>query len=244
MSDQQELPPTPSAEPTTPPPAVVTPATPPPTVNAPVKSGNGDQQPTIDPQWLQGRLNRASEKAVSDLLESLGVKSVDDIKATQAAAREAEQLKMTEAQRIEAEKTALILERDKAIKRAEKFEKEQADLATNLSTVKSTVVTDRITSKLEVAALKAGAEHPEDVAKMLRDDFRTEFTAAADEEGQIKKEAIDALIVKAKEARPTWFSKGGGPTQPGSPSNFNGRAIPPQNPRDKSSRLNQRIIRG
>lgn len=231
------------ASPAETPPPQTPPAEPPPTVNAPVKSGNGE--PAEDPKWLATRLSRAAEKAVADLLEGVGAQSLDDLKAWQKAVAEAEQLKMTAEQKAEADRQALIKERDTAARKADKALQEQAELSTSLNAMKSTIVNDRIAAKLEVAALKALSEYPEDVVTLIRKDFPTEFLAAADEEGNIKKDAIDALIAKAKEVRPTWFAKGGGPTAPGSPSNFGGHAVPPpEKGREKASRLNQRIIRG
>lgn len=172
------------------------------TVTAPDNAGSNV------PSWLPERLERAQKSAVNDLLKTLGVETADELQNRLAALSKFESERQTESERAQA-----ALEKEQ--KKRETLEQQLAKIQLEQ---RQTAVSNAISS----AATAARAKHADDVVMWVRANGGDLETLLGDD-GKVKTADVEALVAKAKEARPDWFRGDG----PGSPSNANGQAPEP-----------------
>ena len=161
------------------------------------------------------RAQRAAEAATNKLLETLGVKSADELKTVMDAARRRDEADLTEQQR-----------KDKAL---EKANQERDALQKQLDTEREARKQEKVDSIVRAAAknahdansvlLEIRANHAEALAKVLKDD------------GTPDERALNDLMSKVKKDRPFLFSGG-----PGSPSNAGGRTPDPDAVEEQAAR--------
>ncbi len=141
-------------------------------------------------KMLAGKAKQGKRAAVNDILESLGAKSIDELKAIMAAKAEAEDAEKTDSEKLQGAHDTLE-------------GKLQTALA-EVGTLKTQLVNDAIKNALIHQARAAGAQHPEDVAVMALT-LPGEHEAYADD--QIDSEVIEELVKAVKKQRESWFGE-------------------------------------
>lgn len=153
------------------------------------------------------RAKRSAEAAVNKLLETLGMKSPDELKTTLEEKRKRDEAELSETQK-----------KDKVL------EKMKADLdAAQLEIQKKDEAHKAVLMNAAIRAAAKGAHDPDDVVKLLRDENADALTKAMNAEGVIDTKALDTLIADLKKKKGYLF---GGQT-PGSPSNAGGKSAEP-----------------
>lgn len=153
------------------------------------------------------RAKRSAEAAVNKLLESIGVKSPDELKTTLEEKRKRDEAELSESQKKDKELAKMKADHDAA----------QLELQKERDARKVEKVDNAI-----IAAAK-GAHNPKLVVSMLRDEQSDALTKALKEDGTVDTAAIDKLIADLRKKEGYLF---GGQT-PGSPSNNGGKAPEP-----------------
>lgn len=186
---------------------------------------NGGQQQTTDAKTfsqadidriIQERLARANDAATTKLLESLGVKTLDEAKTTLEAKRKADEESLTE---IEKQKKA-----------AEKANADREKLEAELKQERESRRQEKLDQAIRAAA--KGAHDPDEIVLFLRKDAGEALAKALKDDGTIDAKAIEPLIADLKKKKAYLF---GGQT-PGSPSNHGGRAPEPDADAKKEAR--------
>jgi hypothetical protein len=188
---------------------------------------NGGQQTADEKKFTQAdldklineRLERAKKSGAGELLESLGVKSADELKKTLEAQRKAEEDKLSEV--------------DKAKKAAEKLQQEREALQAELQKERD----GRKQEKLD-AAIKStakGAHDGDEVVLLLRRNFSDRVAKALKDDGTIDQKVLDDLVTDLKKSKPYLFGGSGA----GSPSNHGGKTPEPDAKAKEQARLEQ-----
>lgn len=172
-----------------------TPPTTPPDGTPPGQAGAGDgdkksfTQAELD-ALFGARAKQAAEKATSDLLTSLGVKSPDEIKTALAKAKELE-----DAQLSELDKAKRLVETEKA--RADAAEKLQAEAMANANE-------KLLRAEILAEASKQGFrdEAVSDVWLVLTSDAKLKEQVKAGEEGF---EGIESVVKAIAKGKPHWL---------------------------------------
>lgn len=169
-------------------------------------SGDGERrftQAELDHQLAQ-RAKRAAQAEQKRILEDLGVKTLDEIKAKLNTPPDTSAIDTLSDQIAK-----LQAERDEALK-----QRDEADRFRRL---------DKRNAVIEKHAAALKAEDPADVMMWLEKNKPSDLDAVFDENGAVVEDKIKSLIEAVRTAKPAWFK-----TPPGTPSNGNG--TPPRNP--------------
>lgn len=172
-------------------------------------SGDGERrftQAELDHQLAQ-RAKRAAQAEQKRILEDLGAKTLDEIKAKLSAPPDTSAIDTLSDQIAK-----LQAERDEALK-----QRDEADRFRRL---------DKRNAVIEKHAAALKADDPADVMMWLEKNKPTDLDAVFDESGAVVEDKIKTLIEAVRTAKPAWFK-----TPPGTPSNGNG--VPPRNPTPK-----------
>lgn len=166
------------------------------------------------------RAKRSAEAAVNKLLESIGVKSPDELKTSLEAARKIEEANLSDSQKRDKE-----LAKMKADHEAAQLELQKERDA-------------RKQEKLDTAIVAAakGAHDPADIVRLLRDEHTDALTKAMNTDGVIDPKILTDLIADLRKKKGYLF---GGQT-PGSPSNNGGKAPEPDAKMKEQAKLNLR----
>lgn len=152
------------------------------------------------------RAKRASESAINKFLESLGLSSVDEVKATIEAERKRKEADMSEAEKLQAELEKIKAERDAERLRASELEKARLDDMRDNGLLQ--LLTKAHDPQKVLTLLKS--EKNEDMTKLLVD-------------GVFDSAKAEKLVADYTSANAYLFKSG----SPGSPSNNNGRVPQP-----------------
>lgn len=153
------------------------------------------------------RAKRSAEAAINKLLETLGMKSPDELKTTLEEKRKRDEAELSESQK-----------KDKALEKMKAdHDAAQAELLKEREARKS--------EKLDTAIIAAakGAHNPKLVVSMLRDEQADALSKAVKEDGSIDTSVLDKLIADLKKKEGYLF----GGSSPGSPSNAGGKPAEP-----------------
>jgi len=193
------------------PPSTDSSATPSGTDPAPDKGS--DNQVIMDKDSFNERITQAKTNAVADLLQSLGLSKVDELKTVIDAHKEAENAKKTDAERLQSQINDLEAKRVAAEEKANAAEAALRE------------------TKLEGALRDAAknAHHPDDVILWARGKNR--LTELLDDKGEINQDAMNTLIEDCQKERPAWFAS----VNPGSPSNSDAKP-PKSDPKQATER--------
>lgn len=185
------------------------------TTNTGTSPANGGQQAADEKKFTQAeleklineRLERAKKTGAGELLESLGVKSADELKKTLEAQRKREEAELSEA--------------EKQKKAAEKAQADYDALQLELQKERD----GRKQEKLDaaIAASAKGAHDVKDVVRILRSDYGERVAKAMKDDGTIEQKVLDELIAEVKKSKPYLFGGAGA----GSPSNHGGKTPEP-----------------
>jgi vacuolar-type H+-ATPase subunit I/STV1 len=154
----------------------------------------------------------AREAAIADVLKELGLTSKDDLKSTIAEAQKLKQSQMSEIEKAQAERDAIIKERD-----ALKGQLDQQAAKILERDIQSAV-------KAAVTALKA---NDFDAIYLWAEKHHTEaLKAVIGEDGKEDAKALEKLLEAVKKDKPAYFTPANTAYTPGSQSNANGRVAP------------------
>lgn len=178
-------------------------------------SGGGSDERTftqadID-RIVQDRVKRAKQSGVNDVLEKLGVESLDDLEAAYKAHKEREDAEKSEVERLN--------------DRVERLQKDKADLMAQVQQEQEKRHT--ILREQALRSVAKSASDPEDVILWAKANQAEAFSAIVDEDGKVDSKAAEKIAEECKKAKPHYF----GATAPGSPSNRDGKV--PQKDVDK-----------
>ena len=167
---------------------------------------------------IGSRVKEAKASSLAALAKELDFASVDDLKA---AAKDAKQRQDNEASDLE-----------KATKRAEKAEADAAAKDTALAAANAARIADKVNSKLEALASKAGTPHPEDVVRYLRTNQPDDVAKLVGENEVIDEKTAITLVEGVRKVRENWFTTNRGV---GSPSVSGGRPLQPDTELNKAA---------
>lgn len=179
------------------------------------KSGTQPPAKTFTQEELNdivgNRSKQSREAAINELLKELGEENLDGLKTKHKAAKDAEEASKTEAEKLLAQ--------------AQRLETENADLAQKLADAEAARRRDKLEGAVVMAAKDAKAVYPEDVWLWLNTNAADDLAKVIGDDGEVNAKAVETLVGKAKEARPTYFEAQR--RTPGSPSNNGGRVPDP-----------------
>jgi hypothetical protein len=186
-----------------------------PTPSDPPETGEpGKSDPNAD--WVLDRVTRAKQSAITDLLKDLNVPDVDTLRG---ALSEYGKLRESQMSELEKAQTALASEQAARTQDGEKIEQLEQQIADMQTAQRTTTLNDGI----KAAAQAARATVPADVVLWARKNVPAdELAKLLDDDDKVNEDGVKALVEKAREARPHWFTG----LTPGSPSNAGGR--PPE----------------
>jgi hypothetical protein len=169
-------------------------------------TGTSEQTFTqADVDRLMGeRARRAKEAAISDLLKDLGFDKADELKAVIADAKKRKEAEMSEAEKLQAQITAL--EAEKAAAESKVQEAEQRVLETRRNSA--------------IIAALTGAEKPQSVLTLLEKEHAELVGKALTADGTVDEKAVAALVEAARKDYAGMFKVAG----PGTGSHNGGRA--------------------
>lgn len=183
--------------------------------------GQQAEKGAVEPKFTQAEVNRllgergkrAAQKALSDLLENLGLESLDDLKTTVEAQRKARENELSEIERLK--------------EQADRLEKERERVRQERDAAIAAARQEKIARAFYEAAAALGAKFPETAMPL------SDLSAVTlDESGQVLgvKEQVQALVDAGKivmqEARPR-------------PANLDAGAGGGQRPGDRPTELTQ-----
>lgn len=152
----------------------------------------------------------AREAAIADVLKELGLTSKDDLKSTIAEAQKLKQSQMSEIEKAQAERDAIIKERDTLLSRL--TERETAFRQREIRGAVEKATTAMKVSDFDAIYLWAEKHHSDALNAIMAED------------GAIDTKALDKLLDAVKKDKPVYFTP---PVQvPGSRSNNDGRVAP------------------
>lgn len=204
--------PAPAPDPAPPAPAVFTP----------------EQQAVID-KLVGGARGEGKKSALTDTLKELGFDKLEDLKTLVKSAKEQDEAKKTEAQKLADAKTQAEKERDEA--------------KAALDTERAKRLTDQRDGKLKDAltAAKIKPDRVNAALKLLTVEQAEALQAAVKADGSIDDKAITKIAEDAKKAYPEWFGVGG----VGTHSNSDGRIREPgDQDRQTAARATSNALRG
>lgn len=176
------------------------------------KSGNDeDEDPVVSmsqakyDKMLAGKAKQGKRAATNDLLKSLDVESIDELKTILEAKAEAEEAEKSDGEKLQSAHDDAKGKLDAALDKVKSLEAQ--------------VIADAVRNALIHQARAAGAQHPEDVAAMALT-LPGEFEAYADD--QIDPDVIEEMVETVKKQREGWFGEAQAPQ--GNPPHDKGRA--------------------
>lgn len=174
---------------------------------------------------IKERLEKAESAVTERILKSLGVDSLDTVKAAVKATKEADEASKTELQKLQDKVNAALAGQQAAEARVAAFEHKE-----KIGT-RNTAISKALTA--------ASATNADDLLILLEAKSKELVDATLTAEGKVDDKAIAALLAKAQAEYANSFA----PKAPGSPSNARGKAPSVEDARNRAANATTRLAR-
>lgn len=176
----------------------------------------------------------ATESTSAELLQALGVASLDEAKASFAEYKALKEASMSASEKAQAEAAKAQQEREALIKERDEFK-------TQFEALQSTLRKQSALTSIR-DALGTTARDPKAIALWVQsEEAQPYFAAVLKEDGSVDAQKVEALLAECRKQNPQWF----GVISPGSPSNAGGKTPVPssEKARERFRADSARLIR-